>query len=499
MVHRHIRKEVVRQLKKEFPNWKRLPKKTKKELASKVLKEVVANYDFSQEIETPLDELLGIEEQTTVTGIFSLEEMEQFIQQKENSRILRFCYRDGSPLIKDEELQFIDQLINDNVINSLLAGERYDPYKREILPSNLFRAELLKAVKYPEISYRKFCTEEYFGRDRKQNRVFAGLSLSRLTMIDHTQLSRFRSNLNSVQLANLMVYFLHLFRQSGLLGKQLIFGVDSTELANDCSIPLASIEVLGQKIRIYGDLDCDCGVRRNKRDKSPHVVGYRQHTLTLIDVESKQSFPIASLIASANHHDSKFLPFLVKLAQAMGFDLKLVTADQAYNDSNGSLHKETGTTLVTPESPKVKRPENTDPETGAVFCHGNCEIPMQHIGCYDGEHEYKCNAEPGECMLSSSCSQYRLIATDRGSFQRIPSISDGFQNALDIRKNCERTFNLLKNQTGMENLRVRSQKATLSRCTFSSIGMLLIKMAGYRKKRKPAFSQPSLLDQAANY
>jgi hypothetical protein len=28
----------------------------------------------------------------------------------------------------------------------------------EIFPSNLFRAELLKAIKYPEISYRKYAT-----------------------------------------------------------------------------------------------------------------------------------------------------------------------------------------------------------------------------------------------------------------------------------------------------------------------------------------------------
>lgn len=40
---------------------------------------------------------------------------------------------------------------------------------------NLFRAELLKAIKYREISYSKFCKKEYFALDRKQNRVFVGL------------------------------------------------------------------------------------------------------------------------------------------------------------------------------------------------------------------------------------------------------------------------------------------------------------------------------------
>ncbi len=63
-------------------------------------------------------------------------------------------------------------------------------------------------------------------------------------------------------------------------------------------------------------------------------------------------------------------------------------------------------------------------------------------------------------------------------------VNKGVDEALEIRKNCERPFNLLKNQTGLEKLRVRSQHATISRCTFATIAVLLIKMAGKRKKRK---------------
>lgn len=58
-----------------------------------------------------------------------------------------------------------------------------------------------------------------------------------------------------------------------MLGGSHLHGVDSTELANYCKIPLASIEINGKKIRIYNDIDCDCGARRNKRDKSRYVVG----------------------------------------------------------------------------------------------------------------------------------------------------------------------------------------------------------------------------------
>lgn len=59
----------------------------------------------------------------------------------------------------------------------------------------------------------------------------------------------------------------------------------------------------------------------------------------------------------------------------------------------------------------------------------------------------------------------------------------------DIRKNCERAFNLLKNQTGLETVRVRSQHAVMTRCTLSSIAVLLIEMAGKRRKQSVANPQ----------
>ncbi|MBW2659843.1 MAG: hypothetical protein JRC87_09700 [Deltaproteobacteria bacterium] len=42
----------------------------------------------------------------------------------------------------------------------------------------------------------------------------------------------------------------------------------------------------------------------------------------------------------------------------------------------------------------------------------------------------------------------------------------------------------LKNQTGLENIRVRSQHATMARWTLSSNAVLLIKMTGTRRKKK---------------
>jgi hypothetical protein len=483
MHHKNIKRIVRKQLKMHLPNWKRLPKKTKKELARKVLAEVVAEYDFKQEIKAPTEELLAIETQLPAKGIFKLDEMARLIDMVNNSKIIKFNnYKRSSIYIDDEELQFVDKLIDDEIINRLLAYDGYSPAMRDIFPANLLRAELLKAIKYPEISYRKFCTKEYLGLDRKQNRVFIGLPLHKKTMIDHTQLCKFRSSLSFVQQINLLVYFLHHFKQSGLLGDCHLHGIDSTELANDCKVPLAIRDIKGKKIRIYNDIDCDCGARRNKRDKSPYVVGYRAHTLTAIDAKTGHSFPVVSLLAPANHHDSHFLPFLVKLAQAMGIDIKLVTADEAYHDKDGTLFKETGVIVTTPPSTKVSLPANVDGDSGAVFCNDSCSVAMLRVGFENQTHEYKCGAEPGECQHSSTCPQCRYIPVDGGLFQQIPYETEQIKQAHDIRKNSERPFNLLKNQTGMETVRVRSQHATMARCTLSNIAVLLIKMAGTRRK-----------------
>ena len=124
------------------------------------------------------------------------------------------------------------------------------------------------------------------------------------------------------------------FFEYDFLGDSVVHCVDSSELAIDNQRLLASVEVKGQKIRIYDDIDCDCGKRRNKRDKSVYVVGYRVHTLTAINAKSGHSFPLISLLAPANHHDSNFLVLLIKLGKAIGLDLKLITADEAYHDND---------------------------------------------------------------------------------------------------------------------------------------------------------------------
>ena len=56
--------------------------------------------------------------------------------------------------------------------------------------------------------------------------------------------------------------------------------------------------------------------------------------------------------------------------------------------------------------------------------------------------------------------------------------------ALDIRKNGERPFNLLKKREGLEQVRVRSQHGTIVRATFTTMATLLLELAGTRRTKK---------------
>lgn len=240
MFEKNIKKQVNKQLKKNFPNWQKLQKKEKKKIASEALEVAVADYDFSQPTQTNDKSLFGVEEQAPAKGMMTIKEMAQYIKDHNSYNIFRLCdAKRVAGNVTNEELRFIDKMLDNTVLTGLLASDSYSPQMREYYPVQFFRAELLKAIKYPEISYRKYCTEEYLGLDRKENREFIGLPLHKKTIIDHTQLCQFRKNITFVQQVNLMVYILHHFHQSGRLGDCLLHGIDSTELANDCNYPLA--------------------------------------------------------------------------------------------------------------------------------------------------------------------------------------------------------------------------------------------------------------------
>jgi len=109
MHHKAIKAQIRKQLKTRYLNWHRLSKKEKKVVSKKVLDEVVADYDFKQEVTSPYEVLLGIESQMPTAAIMNLDEMGRFIDSHKNSVLFKLNSKKRHPLhIQDEELRFID-------------------------------------------------------------------------------------------------------------------------------------------------------------------------------------------------------------------------------------------------------------------------------------------------------------------------------------------------------------------------------------------------------
>ena len=492
MQEKIIKRMVLRQLKRDFPNWRRLAKKKKKELARQVLKEAVAQYNDREKPNMSLSELTGTP--VALTGIIALSEMGAFIEESTRS-LLNFRCKRWKKHFDDPELRQIDELLDDRVLNRLLAPEGYTPSMRDIYPCHYVRAELLKALRYQGMSYRNYCKDVINRLDSKRQRAFIHFPLHKQKHIDHTQLSQFRRGLSVAQTVNLMVYMVHLLVNSGKIAYPFgICGVDSTELAAICSPrPLATVTLPNnKKVRIYAELDADCGKRRKKRDKSDYVVGYRVHTLVAFDAQSGANYPIVSMVAPANHHDKLFLPQLVALAHAMGLHMDIITADEGYLDpeQNEQINQEYGVRVITAASEKVNLPEHVDAETRAVYMDGSCETPMRYLGRTEIGHEYRCNGK--DCFHAPRCRQWREIPLDSGYFGQIPEPVAGVNKVVEVRKHMERCFNLAKHREGLEPLRVKSQHSTLVAATFSHMATLLLEIVETRKTPKKEESPKQL-------
>ncbi|MDM8556647.1 hypothetical protein QUF75_18130 [Desulfococcaceae bacterium HSG7] len=117
MHHKDIKREIKNQLKKQFPNWKRLSKKEKREIAKAVLKEVVDNYDFRQDATAPEHELLGVEKQVFTPRIMDLNRMAKFIKSHYSGQMFKIRdFSDKLRYIKDEEPKLIDELLDNGII-----------------------------------------------------------------------------------------------------------------------------------------------------------------------------------------------------------------------------------------------------------------------------------------------------------------------------------------------------------------------------------------------
>lgn len=490
MHEKHIKHLIVKQLKKDFPYWRRLPKKQKKNLAKQALDEVICKYKFDEEVREPLHVLTGTP--AIPEGIIPLGKMEQLI-----ANITRGLFdmntKRSQMYIRDDELKAIDALLNDTVINALLSYDGYTPSMHTIHPCHFFRAELLKSLKYPEMSYRRYCTI-LNNLENKTERAFVHLSLRKKEKIDHSQLSQFRSRLTVTNLVNMTVYALYLLIQSGKIPYPFtICGVDSTDCAVPCNAhPLATITVGTKKVRIYSELNADCGPRRNKRNKSAFFVGYRIHTLAAIDPHTGTAIPVCSLVAPGNHHDTLFLSQLVSLSKAMGLQMKIITADEAYRDvaQNESIQKDNAIHVIASCDPHVKTPEDTDGKH--VYMNEWCDIPMEYAGRTDAGHEFACGDTDNACLHAPLCDKYREVPLDAGHFGQIPDIIPEVTQARNMRKHMERTYNLLKHREGIEHIRITSQQGVTAAVTIAQVAELLLEIAGTRKTEKKEEMQQKL-------
>lgn len=179
-----IKRLVCKKLQKDYPNFKRLSKKIKKQITQMVLEEVYANYDMSKTVEADKHDLCHVG--PIPKNIFSLDQIKKLHDNFIDS-MLAFKLKSNSKAIKDPELLAIDKMVDWPFVNHLLAPDNYFAAGHKIFPVQLFKTELLKSLKYPEISYRKFCDKEINNNERKENRAFIGLKSTQ--KIDHSQLS----------------------------------------------------------------------------------------------------------------------------------------------------------------------------------------------------------------------------------------------------------------------------------------------------------------------
>lgn len=474
-------------------NFHALPRSRKEEIVSAVVLDLQKEWnDGTLDLASvsPLQAIGLTDLDTQLQQIYSLDEMGALISDWRSSVIpMSSAYRDR---IKDPLLLLTDELLFDPLLDVLLAPDNCSLSERDWLPAQMLRIELGKSICYPELPYRKY-VKELAKLEHKELRSFCRLSLRSSDTPDHSLLSRFRSSLTLAMRINLLVFFLWHFLQRKPLGDSFIHVVDSTDVAvaNNprpiLTIPLD--EGTGKKIenepkiRIYADLNMDCGKRRNKRDKSEMFVGYRVHALEVVDVETKMAYPLVTLAVAANHHDSQLLEPLVLLAKAMGLDIRIIAADEAYGDAKTleKLRVEEEILVVTPEKHDVRVPEAVEADTGKVYFNEECPTPMEYVG-YDTEHkshEFRC-ACPCGCERAGLCSKRRQLPIDAGKMGPIPSLLPQRQQLLDLRKVGERPFNLLKHMDGVEPMRPRREAGVQTQVVLSHIIGLLKVMAGLR-------------------
>lgn len=482
-----IKTAIRKQLKNQMTTWNRMNKKEKRQLCKQVMAEVKARYENNSLPSYSREELLNIssppEEMMTLTQVRDM-------RQKITRTVVHYMDHRNTAYL-DPELTCINELLDDAILNELLAPRNYTPAQRDKTPAMLFRAELLKSLCCAEMSYRKFCEREINDLERKKNRTFIGLPLHRNVFMHHTELCAFRKSLTMAQQLNVLVYIISLFVESDLVDDHVVWGVDATDLAAKMKThPLAAmtLRINGkkEKIAIYDQLDTDCAERRNKSDRSRYYVGYKIHTLSAINPRTKMAYPLFSLLAPANHHDAVMLEPVLAFGNALGLDLHLLSVDEGYDSTDHAMMDRYDVTIVAPRRAKVTLPDHVDSvnEKARVYCHDLCSTPMTYVGREGGFHEFHCGDHDRECPFAMNCPRSRTITLDNGHFGPLPTFVQKRTELEDLRKVIERPFNYLKNRNCHQRITVKSQQSAQVVETISMIAVVLIEIAGQRKEKQ---------------
>jgi len=483
-----IRIAIIDGLRATYPHFNRLPRTSKRQITRDACKEVEKLLSRGRLVTPELTQAQRIGLGEIPRGVMTVEEMRQALHAHQES-VLQLRFPSRRRQLKDPVLRKMDELLEDSFLDQLLATPGMTPAMRTWMPAQMLRVELLRTYRYPEWSVRKYC-EHLSALEHKEERAFCHLSLLRKESPDHSLLSRFRSSLSHEMRINLMVFILTYFLSGDFVGEGTLYALDSTDVAIPInSQPLVKLELPGLgHIRLYADLDCDCGKRRKKRDKSSHFVGYRIHTLCIVDVQRQYAFPLLSLALAANHHDSQVLEPMVALAQAIGLDLRVLSLDEAYANAKTqkSFLEERGLLAVTTPQSKVAAPADVDAKRGQVFCHAACERPMTWRGYdrEDGGHLFTCGDQESSCLFDWVCPKERIIPIDTGLFGPIPHSKPWSREVQNSRKVAERPFNLLKNMDGMEPCRMRTRATFSAQMVFSQMIGLFKVMAELRAQPK---------------
>jgi acyl-CoA reductase-like NAD-dependent aldehyde dehydrogenase len=121
MKEKDIKRIIRKQLKSNHPNWQRLSRKQKKKITKEITDAAAADYqEFDEELDIPIEELIGIEQQQPDSRIIPLQDMADFVDNfYTKAGLLKFSRSHKSwTEIHNEELRFIDELL-DNRASSM--------------------------------------------------------------------------------------------------------------------------------------------------------------------------------------------------------------------------------------------------------------------------------------------------------------------------------------------------------------------------------------------